>query len=196
MAGWPDVITNGTASAAPARRARICQMRRRLMFDSGTRTSASADFCVGVCSGPQLSQPPQAPCALPADRTASHSAIRRRPSEAGARANSRLEAASTRRRRLRGPSAEATYAALTRSTRPTRTGSSMRIMRARASSTQRLGDRVGDPGSRVGERKHVRRHDDRVTPGIGLAFDRRKGREALRREYVPSQQRERRRQTP
>ncbi len=59
-----------------------------------------------------------------------------------------------------------------------------------------LAMRVRNPGSRVGERKHVRRHDDRVPPRIGLAFDRGKGREALRRKYVPSQQGERRRQTP
>ena len=77
---------------------------RRRMLATGTLTSAAGD-CAGDSSGPQLSQPPQAPCTLPADRTASHSAILRRPSEAGARAAIRLKAASTRRRRVRGPRA-------------------------------------------------------------------------------------------
>ena len=192
--GWFDMLTAGRPGTCSSS-LRAGAYGRRRMLATGTLTSAAGD-CAGDSSGPQLSQPPQAPCTLPADRTASHSAILRRPSEAGARAAIRLKAASTRRRRVRGPRAEAAYAALTMITRPTRTWSSMRLTGARASSTQGLGDGVCNPGSRVGERKHVCRHDDWVPPRIGLAFDRGKSREALRREYVPSQQRERRRQTP
>jgi hypothetical protein len=107
---------------------------RRPIFPTGTLTSASGgccavECCAGACSEPQLSQPPQAPAALPADAASSRCAVRRSRRKAGARAVNRLKAPSKARRRLRGPSAVAAYPALTISARPTRELSRMPFMR-------------------------------------------------------------------
>src|ERR1700678_2210225 len=123
---------------------------RRPIFATGTLTSAGRescvdDFCAGVCSEPQLSHPPQAPCALPADATASHRAIRPSPRNTGARASSRLETASRRCRRLRGPSDDTAYPALTRSARPTRELSRMLFMRTHQLSALAIVYVIHDP---------------------------------------------------
>ena len=50
-------------------------------------------------------------------------------------------------------------------------------------------DVVGDERRDVRQREQVAGHDQRIAPGVGFALHDRQGREALRREHVPGQQR-------
>ena len=172
---------------------------RRPIFASGTFASAAgeadADGCADASPEAQPSQPPQAPRA-PSAEVVSHRAARRRPRKEGARAVTRPSAPSNRRRRPRGPSDDTAYPALRMSASPTRESSMKPFMGLCPPSTERLGDRIGNPGCRVGQCEHVRRHDERVAPRVGFALHRRESRQALRREHVPREQRQRRRQAP
>ncbi len=115
----------------------------------------------------------------------------------GARSVTAPRADSRRRRTLRGPSDATAYPALAMSARPTRELSIMLFIGTPSpSARQRQGHTISDKGSGVGQAEHVRRHDNRVSPGIGFALDRGEGRQALGRKHIPGEQRQRGRQTP
>ncbi len=59
------------------------------------------------------------------------------------------------------------------------------------SAAQRQRDAVSDERREISQAKQVTCHHDHITPRVGFAFDCGERRDALRREHVPRQQRER-----
>ncbi len=82
------------------------EFQRRVIFATGTLTSAAAECGAAADSVPQLSQPPHAPGGFTIAAAASRRATRPSLRYAGARSAKRLIAASNRTRNVLGPSDE------------------------------------------------------------------------------------------
>ena len=65
-----------------------------------------------------------------------------------------------------------------------------------SASRQRKRDAIGDERGQVGKQKQIARHDQRIAYRIGFTLHDRQRRNALRREHIPGEQRERRRERP